>query len=200
MLVAAFDRGRVDVDQIIDRHAAIHEGFHFVFAELFDILTNARAMIRHLVHHLATGVREISVILEKIAMTVNVCHHQFLIDGVVAAHQIGVTRVIIDDHLIYFRQTVIISFAQFFVLHPERPVRVARREAAIGGDFVEVIGVDDFENGFVKIQSVFAHIPFDFLFEDAQMRRQIRVVKALHGGSLAKPQAAQVNGRCRETP
>ena len=88
------------------------------------------------------------------AVPIDMGHHQLLIDGVVGAHQVGVARIVVDDHLVDLRQPVVVALAQLLVGHAERPVRIARREAAVGGDLVEVVGVDHLEDGLVEVQAV----------------------------------------------
>src|SRR5262249_32032739 len=65
-------------------------------------------------------------------------------------------------------------------LHAERPVRVTRRETAVCGDLVQVVGVDHLEDRFVEIEPIIARMLLDLLFEDAQIRRQVRVDESVH--------------------
>ena len=171
----------MDVDQVVDGHAAIHERLHLVLAVFLGVGADAGPVVGHLVHHLAVGVREVGVVLEKITVPVDVGHHQLLIDGVVGAHQVGVARIVVDHHLVDLRQPVVVALAQLLVGHAERPVRIARREAAVGGDLVEIVGVDDLEDGLVEIQAVLARIALDLVLESAQVGRQVGVVRRLHG-------------------
>ena len=168
----------MDVDQVVDRHAPVDERLDLVLAVPLDVPADAGRVVGHLVHHLAVGVREVDVVLEEIAVPVDVGHHQLLVDGVVAAHQVGVARVVVDDHLVDLRQPVLVALAQLLVLHAERPVRVARREAAVGRDLVQLVGVDDLEDRLEEVEPVVAGVALDLLLELAEVRRQVRVVEA----------------------
>ena len=70
---------------------------------------DAVAVVRHLVHHLAVGVGEPIVVLEEVAVPVDVGHHQLLVDQPVAPHQVGVARVVVDHHLVDLLQPVVCS-------------------------------------------------------------------------------------------
>ena len=166
----------MDVDQVVDRHAAVDERLDLVLAVLLDVAADAGAVVGHLVHHLAAGVGEVGVVLEEIAVPVDVGHHQLLIDRVVAAHQVGVARVVVDDHLVDLRQPVVVALLAAPRRHAERPVRVARREAAVGGDLVEVVGVDHLEDRLVEVEPVAAGVALDLLLQGAQVGRQVGVV------------------------
>ena len=99
-------------------------------------------MVGHLVHHLAVGLAEPDVVLEEVVVAVDVGHHELLVDHLVAAQQIGVARVVIDDHLVDLLQPVAIALGEMLILHAEPPVRIARRETAQGGDFGELVVVE----------------------------------------------------------
>ena len=116
-------------------------------------------MIGHIVHHFSTRVREPLVVFKKIAVAINVGHYQLLVNRMVAPHQVSVTRVIVNDHFINFGEPVIIPFFESFIRHAEGPVRIAGRKSPVGGDFVEVLAFNDFENRFVEIKSVTAIEP-----------------------------------------
>ncbi len=122
------------------------------------------------------------------AVPVDVGHHELLIDGVVAPHQVGVARVVVDHHLVDLRQPVLVALLQLLVLHPEGPVRVAGREAAVGRDLVEVVGVHDLEDGLEEVEAEVARVAFDLVLENAQVRREVRVVEAqVHGSDPGTP-------------
>ena len=141
-----------------------------VLAVLLGIMADAHAVIGHVVHHLAAGVREVGVVLEEIAMAVDVGHHQLLIDGVIAAHQVGVARIVVDDHLVDLRQAVLVALLELLVRHAERPVRIAGRESAVGGDFVEIVGFDDFEDRLVEIEPELAGMSLDLELREPRDR------------------------------
>src|SRR5262249_25747100 len=66
-LLAAADGGGVDVDQVIDGHAAVDERLHLLLAVFLDVAAQPSTVVGHLVHHLAVGVCEKSVVLEEVA-------------------------------------------------------------------------------------------------------------------------------------
>ncbi len=111
-------------------------------------------MVGHLIHHLAIRVPEKGVVLEKIAMPVDMRHHQLLVHRMVATHQIGVARVVVDDHLVNLGKPVIVALLELLEGHSERPVRITGGEAPIRRDFVEIFGIDDLEDRLVKIEAV----------------------------------------------
>ena len=57
-------------------------------------------------------------------------------------------------------------------------MRIARGKAAVGRDLVQVLGIDDFENGLVEIEAVVAQrIAFDLLLQGAQVGGKSGVVE-----------------------
>ena len=142
-------------------------------------------MVGDFVHHLARGVAEVGVVLEEIAVPVDVGHDELLIDGVIAPHEVRVAGIVVDDHLVDFREAVLVAFLEFLILHPERPVRVASGEPAVRRDLVEVVGIDNLENGLVEIEAVAAGEPLDLVLEEAKVRGQVRVVKSEAHGSFS---------------
>ena len=153
-VVGALDEGGMDVDQVFDAEAGVDEIFDLFDAEAVHVAADAIAVVGHLVHHFAIGLAEPIVVLEEIAMAVDMGHDQFLVGGVVGAHQVGVAGIVVDHQLVDFLQAVGVAFGELFVLHAEAPVGIARGEAPVGGDFVELIVVDDFEDGGVEIEAV----------------------------------------------
>ena len=136
LLVAAADERRVDVDLVLDAQAGVDELFDLLDADLVHVPADAIAVVGHLVHHLAIRLAEPEIVLEEVAVAVDVRHHQLLVDQLVVRHQVGVARVVVDDHFVDLLQTVVVALAEPFVLHAEPPVRVADRKAALGGDGV----------------------------------------------------------------
>ena len=141
-------------------------------------------MVGHLVHHLAIGVREVGVVLEEIAVAVDMGHDQLLVERVVAAHQVGVTGVVVDHHLVDLGQPVVVALLELLELHAERPVGIAGREAAVGGHLVEVLAVEHFEDGVEEIQAVVAGVALDLLLEGSQVGRETGVVGGGHLSGL----------------
>src|SRR5262245_1161070 len=68
---------------------------------------------------------------------------------------------------------------------------VAGWEPAVGSDLVQVVGIDDLEDGLVEVQSVVAGVPLDLVLQDPQVGRQVGVVK--HGAVLAGGRRAGPN-------
>ena len=112
---------------------------------LFDVLADVRGVVRHLVHHFAVGLAEPEVVLEEIAVAVDVGDDQLLIDELVALLQVGVAGIVVDDHLVDAAQAVMMLLAEPLVFHAESPVRIALREAAIRGDLVHLFVVAHLE-------------------------------------------------------
>jgi len=140
--VSTLDEGGVDIDEVFDAEAGVDEVFDLFDADFVHGAADAAAVVGHFVHHFAIGVGEPVVIFEKIAMAVDVGHDHGLVDAAVAAHEVGVARIVVDDHFVDFLEAVVVAFAELLVLHAETPVGIARREAAAGGDGVELVGVD----------------------------------------------------------
>jgi hypothetical protein len=124
-LVAPLDERRVDVDEVLQRQAAIDEALHDVHPVPLHVRADAVAVVGHLVHHLAVRAAEADVVLEKIIMSINVGHDELLIDPHVAAQEVGVARVGVDDHLVDLLEPVAVALGELLVLHAEPPVRVA---------------------------------------------------------------------------
>ena len=123
-------------------------------------------------------------------MAVDVGHHQLLVDELVALHQVGVARVVVDHHLVDLLQTVMVSLAEPLVFHAEPPVRIADREAALGGDRVELVGVDVLEDRRVEIEPVAAGIALDLALHGDEFGRQ---VGGFGGGHVVR--GSEVRGR-----
>ena len=67
---------------------------------------NPDSVIRDRIDHLSIGVREPAIVLEEVAMPVDVRHHELLIHEWIATHQIGITRIIIDHEFVDLCQSV----------------------------------------------------------------------------------------------
>ena len=126
-------------------------------------------MIRHDVHHFAVGLREPDVVLEEIAVAVDMRHDDLLIDNVIALQQVRVARVIINDHLVDLVQAVGVALVETLVLHAELPVGIPVRKPTVRGNHIHLFEVEHFENGFVEIQSVAARVLLDLAVEPRQL-------------------------------
>ena len=73
-----------------------------------------------------------------------------------------------------------IALGELLVLHAEPPVRIADREAALGGDRVELVGVDVLEDRRVEIEPVAAGIALDLDLHRGEFRRQVGVGECGH--------------------
>ena len=71
-----------------------------VVAVLLDVLADAGGVVGHLVHHFAVGLAEPEVVLEEVAVAVDVGDDELLVDQRVGFLQVGVAGVVVDDHLV----------------------------------------------------------------------------------------------------
>ena len=157
----ALDEHRMMIDEVVDRQADIDETFDGVQAVLVDVFPHLRGVVRHGVHHFAIRLREPDVVLEEVAMPVNVGHHDFLIDQMIALEQVGVARVIVDDHFIDFVQAVRVALVEPLVLHAELPVGISVREPAVSGHHIHLFEIENFEKSFVEVEPVLASVYLD---------------------------------------
>ncbi len=160
------------VDQVVERQASIQEAFDRFEAIPVDVLPDLRGVVRHRVHHFAIGLREPDVVLEEIAVAVNVGHDDLLIDEMVAFEQIRIAGIVVDHHLVDLVQTVRVALGQPLVLHAELPVRIAVRKPAVGRDHVHFFEVEHFEDGFVEVEAVLARPLLDLHAHALQFGRQ----------------------------
>ena len=105
--------------------------------------------------------REPAVVLEEVRVAEHVGHDQLLVDRSVGLHQVGVDGVVVDDQLVDLREAVGVALGELLVVHAEAPVRVAGGEAAVGGDLVELVVVEDLEDDVVEVEAVLARVAFD---------------------------------------
>ena len=159
---AALDEGRVRIDEIVEREAAIDEILHGLAAELIHVLADLGAVVGHGIHHLAVRLREPVVVLEEVAMSVDVGDDDLLIDQVVALQEVGVAGVVVDHHLVDLLETVGVPLGELIVLHAEAPVGVARRKPAVGRHLVQLVEVEDLEDRLVEVEAVLARITLHF--------------------------------------
>ena len=73
------DMRRVRVDQVFDGETGIDKAFDGFVAKAVDVARDARGMISHLVEHLAIGRREPGVVLEEVAVPVDMGDDELLI-------------------------------------------------------------------------------------------------------------------------
>jgi hypothetical protein len=159
----------VRIDQVFQAQADIQPALDGVVAVLLDVLADVRRVVGHLVHHFAIGLAEPQVVLEKIAMPVDVRDHQFLIDERVRFLQIGIAGVVIDDHLIDSAQPIMVPLAEPLVLRAKSPVRIPLRESAIGGDLVHLLVIAHLKDDREEIQTIRARPLADLLLGREQL-------------------------------
>ena len=163
----------MDVDQVLDAQASIDELLDLFDADFIHVAADAIAVVGHLIHHLAAGLAEPIVVLEEVAVAVDVGHHQLLIDEVVALHQVGVARIVVDHHLVDLLQAVMVTLAEPLVFHAEPPMRIADRKARLGRDRVEIVGVDVLEDRGVEVEAVASGVALDLALHVRRVGRQV---------------------------
>ena len=186
-LVPPLDERRVDVDQVLEREATVDEVLHGLFPVPLHVGTDPVAVVGHLVHHFAIGRAEPDVVLEEVVVAIDVRHDEFLIDPLIAAQQVGVAGVVVDDHLVDLLEPVAVALRELLVLHPEPPVRVPRREPAEGGDLGELVVVEDLEDRVVEVEPVGAGVRLGLDLELAQLGRQVVLGAHRRHGRIALP-------------
>ena len=90
----------------------------------------------------------------------------------VGLHQVGVAGIVVDHQLVDLLQPVAVALGELLVFHAEPPVRIAGRKAAVGGDGVELVVVDEFEDGREEIQPVVARVLLHLTLDLDQVGRQ----------------------------
>ena len=167
-----FDVRQVRVDQIFQREAGIDEFFNRFVSMPIDVPIDACRVVRHLIEHATIGRREPGVVLEEVAMPVNVSDHQLLIADVVRIQQVRVTRIRIDHHFVDLLQTVRITLHQLVVLRTEPPVRITDREPGIRGEHAEFFVVDVFKDRLVKVQPFLASLLLHVFLDRGNVARK----------------------------
>ena len=127
-------------------------------------------MIGHDVHHFAIRLREPDVVLEEVAVAVDVGHDDLLIDKMVVLEQVRIARVIIDDHFVDLVQAVCVALVEALVFHAELPVGIPVGETTVSGHHVHFFEIEHLEDRLVKIQAVLARVLFDLAVEPRQFR------------------------------
>ena len=136
------DERRVDVDQVLDAQTGIDEVLDLLHAKPIHVRADSVAMVGHLVDHLAACLAEPIIVLEEIAMAVNVGHDQLVVGQPLDVQQVRVAGIVVDDQFVDLLQSVRIAFGELLVLHPESPVGIPCGEAPVGGHGMQLVGVD----------------------------------------------------------
>ncbi len=165
--------GRVEVEQVLEAEAVVDELLDLGDPLPRDDAPHARAVVRHLVDPAAVrvvgrrpadgidraaagvevGVAKAVVVLEEVDVRVDVRHHELLVDERVPLEEVRVRGVVVDDHLVDFREAVLVALREPLVLHAEPPVRVAVREAAVRRDLVHLVVREDLEDGGEEVEA-----------------------------------------------
>ena len=153
---STLDVHRVHVDQVFQRQAGVDELLDLLVAETIDVLADPRGVIRHLIEHLPIRLAEPGVVLEEIAVPVDVSDDQLLIDQQVRVQQVRVARVSVDDHFVDALQAVHVRLDQLVVLGPEPPVRIAHGEATVSGEHAQLFEIEHLEDRLEEIEAIAA--------------------------------------------
>jgi hypothetical protein len=181
--VAPDERG-VHVDQVVEAQDRVDERLDALDAIAIHVLARLRRVVRHDVHHLSGRLAEPKVVLEEVAVAVDVRHDELLLGQRVAAHQVRVAGVVVDHELVDLREAVGVALGELLVLHAEAPVRVARREAAVGRDHVELLAVDQLEDDLVEVEAVALRDLADLVAVLRQLWSQVAHVSRSRAGSV----------------
>ena len=163
----------MNVDQILDREARVDEELHRFVALAVHLRSDPVPVVGHQVEHLPFGMAEPGAVLEEVAVAVDVRHHELLVHDRVALEEIGVAGVVVDHHLVDLLQTIRVALRELLVLHPEPPVRIARREAAVGGHLVHLLVGQDLEDRLEEVAAVLAGARLDQVLPVAQFGGKI---------------------------
>ena len=125
------------------------------------------------VHHLAVGFAEPEIVLEEVGVPEDVRHDEFLVDLGVGFLEIGVARVVVDDHLVDATEAVGVALGHLVVLGAPPPMGVADGEPAVGGDLVHGVEVEDLEDDLVEVEAVLDRLGPDVEHVLNEIGRQI---------------------------
>ncbi len=150
----AFEKCGVGIDEMFEGKADIEKLFDAFETDAFDVLADVRGVVGHAVHHFAIGFGEPEIVFEEVAVGVDVGHDEFLIHDGVGALEVGVAGVVVDDHFVDAAEAVVMLLGHAFVFHAEAPVGIAHGESAEGGDLVDLVVVEHFENDIEEIEAV----------------------------------------------
>ena len=162
----------MSVDEIFQRKAGVDKLFDGFVAVPVHIAIDARRVIGHLIEHPPVGRSEPGIVFEKVAVTVDVSDHEFLVGDFVVEQQIGIARISIDHHLVDFLQAVGIAFHQFIELGSETPVRIAGGEPAVGRQKTHFFVVDHLENHIEEVEAVARGVSFHVSLDAADFGRK----------------------------
>ena len=99
-LLAAAHEHRMRIDKVLEGEEGVKQNLHAVVAMPFNVTADPRAMIGHLVDHPAVRLAEPDVVLEEVAVGVDVGDHRLVVDRHVVVQEVGVAGVVVDDHFI----------------------------------------------------------------------------------------------------
>ena len=155
----------MNVDQVLNRKANINEVLHFFDTESIHVTTNSVSMISHFIEHVPIGLAEPMIVFEEITVAVDVSHYEFVIRHAIAGEQIGIAWIIIDHHLVDLLESIRIPLGKLVVLHAEPPMRITCGKSPVCCDGIQLISVNDFENGRKEIEPVVAGMPLHLLLD-----------------------------------
>ena len=174
--VVALDVGCVVVDQVFQRQTRVDEFLDNVIPVAINDSLHPRAVVGHLVQHLAVRVREPHVVFEEIDMAGDVRHHHLLRDQLVAFEQIGIRWIGVDDHFVDRRAKVDMALDQLVEFHAKAPVRVACGKAAERRCLIQGAVVQHLVDDRVKIQTVVFGVAFDFFPRSLKFRGEASIL------------------------
>ena len=161
-------RRRMDgvvVDQPLDRERGVQEVLDGLLAVALQVAAHPGPVVRHLVDHVPVGLAEPHVVLEEVAVAVDVGDDHLLVHERVRPHQVGVTRVVVDDEFVDLRQPVRVALVQLLVFHPEPPVRQPGGEAAVRGHLVHLVVGDELEDRPDRVETVLDGVAEDLVLD-----------------------------------
>jgi hypothetical protein len=99
------------VNKVINRKTHVDKVFDLSVPVFIDVLSDLGGVISHLIHHLSIRFGEPEIILEKIAVGVNVCHYDFLVHKIITLEKVSVAGIVVNDHLVNLMQPVGVTLA-----------------------------------------------------------------------------------------
>src|SRR5262249_5549126 len=78
--------------------------------------------------------------------------------------------VVVDDHLVDALQAEGVALLQLLEVHAKAPVRIARGEASVGSDLVQLAVVEDLEHHGEEIEAVVACVRLDLALQRRERR------------------------------
>ena len=166
---------RVEVDQILEAEGPVQEALDRLLSVAVHEPADLGGVVRHPVDHLPVGLAEPHVVLEEVAVAVDVGDDQLVLHQAVRAEQVGVAGVVVDDEFVDLLQPVPVALADLLVLHPVTPVRVARREAAVAGHLVELRVIQHLEDDGKAVEAQLGRDAVNALLDVAEFGREIHL-------------------------